>query len=46
MEQEALVEQEALDELPENIKITITEAKENELNLTLPLKPEELPLSE
>ena len=27
-------------EFPENIKINITEAKEDELNLTLPLKPE------
>ncbi len=29
-------------EFPENIKLNIAEAKEDELNLTLPLKPEGL----
>ena len=29
-------------EFPENIKLNITEAKEDELNLTLPLKPADL----
>jgi hypothetical protein len=29
-------------EFPENIKLNITEAKEDELNLTLPLKPEDM----
>jgi hypothetical protein len=29
-------------EFPENIKLTITEATEDELNLTLPLKPADL----
>ncbi len=29
-------------EIPENIKLNLTEAKEDELNLTLPLKPDGL----